>query len=385
MLNSLYKIYKVVTSVQLISALKIFFLILNKNYSKYPKYVTDFEHKFAKKFKSKYSLSFSSGSAAGFSAISSLGQKKNSIAFVSKLSFPSTLVSLLELNYKIYYLDFDKNFNTFLSSKLNNINPNLVVLTHAFGFPAGINILKKLKKKNKNLKIIFDCSHAQGAKFCLKYLNKYADISFISMQGSKAISGGEGGMILTDKKQYYERMNCLSHPGRINKFNQINYAGLSISIKQRMHPIASVIAEQHLSEFEKKNAEIINKYKKIYKILIENKFIITPKLNTLEISGFHYGLPFFLKKEKNIKKLPSFILEYNWPIYEKSDFYNSHKFNNLTYELKEKLFSEIKNIILKPQDLRSQIHFISLDWIKSNNINYIIKNINFFLKDLNGV
>ena len=383
--NSFYKIYKLIISIQLISALKIFFLILKKNYSKYPKYVIDFEHKFAKKFKSKYSLSFSSGSAAGFSAISALGQKKSSIAFVSKLSFPSTIISLLELNYKIYYLDFDKNFNILLSSKFNNINPNLVVLTHAFGFPAGINILKKLKKKNKNLKIIFDCSHAQGAKFHYKYLNNYADISFMSMQGSKAISGGEGGIILTDSKQYYERMNYLSHPGRINKLNQMNYAGLSISIKQRMHPIASIIADQHLSAFEKKNTEIINKYKKIYKILIENKFINTPKISTLEISGFHYGLPFFLKKEKNIKKLPSFILEYNWPIYEKLDFYNSYKFNNSTYKLKEKLFSKIKNITLKPQDLRSQLRFISLDWIKSNDINYIIKNINFFLKDLNGV
>ena len=35
---------------------------------------------------------------------------------------------------------------------------------------------------------------------------KFADISFMSLQGNKSISGGEGGIILTDDKYFYLKM-----------------------------------------------------------------------------------------------------------------------------------------------------------------------------------
>ena len=91
----------------------------------------------------------------------------------------------------------DKNFKFDLTN-LTNEKYDLLVLTHPFGFYLDIeNINKILDKKTK---IIFDSSHSQGIKIAGKDHMKFADISFMSLQGSKAISGGEGGVIFTDNQ-----------------------------------------------------------------------------------------------------------------------------------------------------------------------------------------
>ena len=206
MLNKIYKIINRLLSLKIKTGIKIFFLIIFNNYSKYPKYVLNFESSIAKKFNSKFSLTFSSGTAAFYSSILSLGLKQKSTVFISKLTFPSTVISLLNGDYQIKYLDYDFNFNPIIPDKYEEIIPDLVIVTHPFGIPITKHFTQKLKEKNKNLKIIFDCSHTQGVKIEDKYLNEYADITFFSIQGSKAISGGEGGLILTNNEKYYNRM-----------------------------------------------------------------------------------------------------------------------------------------------------------------------------------
>jgi perosamine synthetase len=52
---------------------------------------------------------------------------------------------------------------------------------------------------NKNLILIEDISHAQGATSNDKLVGTLGDGSFMSMQGDKAINAGEGGIVLTNK------------------------------------------------------------------------------------------------------------------------------------------------------------------------------------------
>ena len=90
---------------------------------------------------------------------------------------------------------------------------SLIVITHPFGF-----IVKPDSYKNfiaDDTKLIYDCSHIHGAKYKGKYPNEFADISFMSLQGQKAISGGEGGLILTNSENYYKKMIELNHPGHL--------------------------------------------------------------------------------------------------------------------------------------------------------------------------
>ena len=47
-----------------------------------------------------------------------------------------------------------------------------------------------------------------------KNIVNFADISFMSLQGAKAISAGEGGVVFSNSKYLANKMIELSHPSR---------------------------------------------------------------------------------------------------------------------------------------------------------------------------
>ena len=116
------------------------------------------------------------------------------------------------------------------------------------------------------------------------------------MQGQKAISGGEGGIILTNNDIYHQRMIELSHPGHSlnNHFKQ--FTGMSKNIKLRMHPLAAVIALADLKNIDKKNEKLKNKIIKIYEFLSKKNNILINNYEINETGGYHYGIPLFLKR-----------------------------------------------------------------------------------------
>ena len=77
-----------------------------------------------------------------------------------------------------------------------------ILITHAYGLPQDYNIIKSIKNINQNLIMIEDISHAQGAISNNKYVGNEGLGSFMSMQGDKAISAGEGGMVFTNSQKF---------------------------------------------------------------------------------------------------------------------------------------------------------------------------------------
>ena len=357
MINLLFKIINRFKNLNFISAVKIFYYVLFGNISKYPKYLEKFESKISKKFNSKFSLTFSSGTAAFYASILSLNLEKGSNVLLSRMTFPSVINIVKNLNLKIDFFDVDKNFQPICNASKNNLDYKLIIITHPFGFFCDFTKLQSLM--NSKTKLIFDCSHSQGLIYQGKYLNEYSDVTFVSIQGQKAISGGEGGFILTNNLELYEKMIDQHHPGHSKNIYSKNYAGVSSNLKLRMHPLASVIASENIKNFNKRNEKLKKKIKKIYETIIKFENIEIPDFNYERISGFHYGLPFYLKKKKENLVWP--VIKYNWPIYE------DHKFtmiDEINYE------GNFKNLF-----------FIDLNWIKNNSSQFLINNLKLILND----
>ncbi len=334
---------------------KINLIILKKDYSKYPNYVDEFEIALANKFDFKYCLSFSSGTAAFYASILSLNLKRKSKVLISVLTFPSVIEILKKQDFDISYMSIDKNFQFDLKN-ISNEKYDLLVLTHPFGFYLDIeNINKVLDEKTK---IIFDSSHSQGIKIAGKNHMKFADISFMSLQGSKAISGGEGGVIFTDNENSYLQMINNHHPGHKNNI-KLKVAGGINDLKLRMHPLAAILAKYDLKKFENRNKELVKKIKLIFNYL-DNVGIQHPYNENSNIGGFHFGIPFFSKKNLSSK----YIKKYNW--YENL---SSLKIKSISSENDSTFFKEL--------------YFFDLEWIKRNNINNLKNEINKIFKDVN--
>lgn len=333
---------------------KIILILLKKNYSKYPGYVYEFEKALARKFDFRYCLSFSSGTAAFYASLLSLDLKENSKVLISSLTFPSVIEILKKQNLDIYYMNIDKNFE-FDQKDIKDKNFDLLVLTHPFGFY--LNVEKIKTNLNKTTKVIFDSSHSQGIEVGGKNHMKFADISFMSLQGNKAISGGEGGMIFTDNKNSYLQMINNHHPGR-KENTKLKVAGGINDLKLRMHPLAAILGNYDLKKFEKRNKELTKKIKLIFNYL-DNYGIQHPFNENSKLGGFHFGIPFFSIKEISSK----YIKRYNW--YENLNSLEIKPLSNKDYST---FFKEL--------------YFFDLEWVKKNNISNIRNKIDKIFKDV---
>ena len=159
MLSRLSNFYFKLLKFDIILFLKFFFIILKKDYSKYPEYVSSFETNFAKQFGTKYCLTFSSGTASFYASLLALNLKKKSKVLISSLTFPTVIETLKKFEFDIYYFDIDRDFKI-IPPKNENQKFDLLVMTYPFGFYINFEILNDFL--NKDSKTILDASHSQG-------------------------------------------------------------------------------------------------------------------------------------------------------------------------------------------------------------------------------
>ena len=322
---------------------KLTLIILKKDYSKYPKYVENFEKSLAKKFNLEYCLSFSSGTTAFYASLLALNLQKGSKVLISSITFPTVIQILKKFDFEIHYFNIDKNFEI-VNKNINDQKYDLLIMTYPFGFYINYKILNSCLREDT--KIILDASHSQGMKVNKIDHVKFADITFMSLQGNKSISGGEGGIILTDDKNFYLKMINNHHPGHKNNY-KYEIAGGANDLKLRIHPLAALLAHNDLNTFEKRNNDLTEKIKLIYNHL-DNLKVKHPYNGTSIISGFHFGIPFFFKK----KLVSNYIKKYNW-------------------------YTDLNSLNIKPiskeadQNFFTDLYFIDLEWIKDNKISKI--------------
>ena len=107
------------------------------------------------------------------------------------------------------------------------------------------------------LPLIEDASHAHGAAYKGKRVGSFGDIACFSMQGAKAVSGGELGMAVTSDPELFDRMLLLGHFGRIDGGQAgptfLDVGDMSLRAKYRAHPYAAAIARCHLKRLPELN------------------------------------------------------------------------------------------------------------------------------------
>jgi len=369
----------------IISSLKIFYYSILKQNTRYPNYLLDFEKKISKYFGSKYALTFSNGTTACNALMYSLGVKKGSRVLVSKLTFPSVISTILRIGAKPVFLDFDKDLQIDNNDANKIQNSEFILITHAYGIPQDYKIIESILSLNKNLILIEDISHAQGATSNDKLVGTLGDGSFMSMQGDKAINAGEGGIVLTNKDNIYNRLIYLSHLNRktsnrdnVNLLSKIGFIG-----KSRMSPLGAITALNDVKNLKKKNEVIRNKIKLIYKGLESLDNIHTPKIDNYEnIGGFHYGIPFFCNNKSLLENLKNEfkIIKYNWPILDADEnFHDPNKFINLIYHEEPNIHKVFQN----SNDIRDELYFFELkNFIKLSETN-MKKKLNIIKKNEN--
>lgn len=87
-----------------------------------------------------------------------------------------------------------------------------ILLVHQIGMPADIDAFKSLCNRY-NLKLIEDAACAAGSAYKGAKIGSHSELVCFSFHPRKVISTGDGGMITTNREDYYDRLKLLRQHG----------------------------------------------------------------------------------------------------------------------------------------------------------------------------
>lgn len=168
----------------------------------------------------KYAVAFNSGTSALHGAYFALGLKKEDEMITSPNTFVASSNAGLYLGANVKFGDIELETGNIDVSKIETgKNTKLITPVHYSGNPVDLKELSEID----NVKIIEDGAHALGAEYDGKKIGslKYSEMAMFSFHPVKHITTGEGGIIVTNDEEYYERLQLFRSHG-ITKNNLVN-------------------------------------------------------------------------------------------------------------------------------------------------------------------
>ena len=185
--------------------------------------ITVFEKNLSKFVNRKYACAVSSGTAALEIAVKSLGLNKNDEIIMPTFTIISNAIAIIKNLAKPVLIDSDLDTWNIDVKKIEEKitkKTKAIMLPHIYGFPCDMDKILKICKKYK-LYLIEDAAEMLGQNYKKNKCGSFGDISTFSFYANKHITTGEGGMVLTNNKNLYEKIKDLKNLnfGKINRFN----------------------------------------------------------------------------------------------------------------------------------------------------------------------
>lgn len=173
------------------------------------------EHQVAEKVGRKYAVALSSGTAALHLAIKICGEKLYGQApvghgtleghrvFASDMTFDATVNPICYEGGIPVFIDTEYdtwNMDPVALEKAFEIYPDvrLIVVAHLYGTPGKIDEIKRIANEHGAL-IVEDAAESFGASYKGVQTGCFGDLSILSGNGNKIVTGSSGGFLLTDE------------------------------------------------------------------------------------------------------------------------------------------------------------------------------------------
>ena len=144
---------------------------------------------------------------------------------VPGLTWQATASAVCDVNAVPVLVDIDENTLCIDPALIENaITPRTkaIIPVHLYHRMADMDAIRKIAKKHK-LHIIEDCAHVHGSLWRGKAPGTMGDFGTYSFQKSKLMNSGEGGALLMQNEELYEKAESLRVCGRsVNGKTKIN-------------------------------------------------------------------------------------------------------------------------------------------------------------------
>jgi dTDP-4-amino-4,6-dideoxygalactose transaminase len=177
--------------------------------------VTALEREFAAYVGVRFCLATNSGTAALHLALAAAGVGPGDEVIIPALSFIATAQAVLHQNAIPVFVDIDPaTFNIDPAKIEERITPRTkaIVPVHLHGLPADLDEILTLASRH-GLVVIEDAAQAHGAEYRGRKVGGWGDLGIFSLNATKNLPAGEGGLLVTDSQTYRDRAGLMRLDG----------------------------------------------------------------------------------------------------------------------------------------------------------------------------
>ncbi len=226
----------------------------------------EFEKEFADWHGVKYALALNNGTAALHSAMFGCGVGVGDEIISPSLTLWASALPAMNLGGTVVFADVNPDTLTLdpvdVERKITD-KTKAIVVVHYFGYPADMDGIMEVANA-RGVKVIEDVSHAHGALYKGRLVGTIGHVAAMSVMSEKALVVGEGGFLITDDREIWERAVAFGHYERtgfatdqienpeLKKFGRAPLAGY----KFRMHGLSTALGRGQLRYYRNRMAEI---------------------------------------------------------------------------------------------------------------------------------
>jgi dTDP-4-amino-4,6-dideoxygalactose transaminase len=168
--------------------------------------VKTLEEEVAKKFGVKHALAVSSGTSALITTMAAAGLGPGDEVIVPGYTFIASMSAVIFNNAVPVLAEVDESLTLDPADVEARITPHTraILAVHMIGNPCDLDRLQAIAKKHKLL-LIEDAAQAFGGSYRGKSLGTIGRLGAYSFNIFKTINAGDGGMVVTDDAELYER------------------------------------------------------------------------------------------------------------------------------------------------------------------------------------
>jgi len=332
----------------------------------------------------KYAVAIANGTAALHAVCFAMGIGDGDEVITTPITFAASANCVLYCGGKPVFADIEQdtyNISPESVEKLITPRTKAVIAVDFTGQACKYDELFDICKQY-NLILIDDAAHSIGTKYNGKSIGNIADMTTFSFHPVKTVTGGEGGAILTNNKEYYNKMMLFRTHGITRNQTLMEYPSddfwyyeqIELGYNYRLTDIQAALILSQLNKLEMfttRRREIVDRYNKAFsdipEIILQKEILQSDTVRHLYIIQLNYELlkctrrEFYDKlAEKGIMCNVHYIPVYYHPYYQQlgykkglcpvaeqvfEGFLSIPLYYSLTDEDVNRVISEIKNAV----------------------------------------
>ena len=308
-------------------------------------YIYRFQNDFAKYQESKFAVATSSCTGAIHLALMALGVKAGDEVIVPDITWIASVEPVLYIGAKPVFVDVLRESWCIDPEKIRAaITPKTkaIIVVHLYGNLCEMDEIMAIAKTH-DLVVLEDAAEALGSEYKGKKAGSIGDAGVFSFHGTKTMTTGEGGILVTNNETVFEKAKVLNDHGRNPKDPDNKMFWMrEYGYKYKISNLQAALGCAQISRID----ELVNKKREIfdwYKTLMAN---LPCSLNPEPFGTKNsYWLPtavfdktldfdreafFVLMKENGIDSRPFFFPLTSLPMFEEK------KENEVSYDIYER-------------------------------------------------